>query len=155
MKERKSWTDWCSRKTITAINSFTLPKKNTATNSFRGPPLCSWIKSNWLFIQFIYLHNLSHNDHDIQVIAAYFCIFKLLSQIKTRLFAFIMQRIISFILYCSNDTSVIFLLSQVLIKFGNASLLNPADLTLQQRLTNRRLSPLGQHSQLPSAHFTV
>ncbi|XP_015612174.1 uncharacterized protein [Oryza sativa Japonica Group] len=46
------------------------------------------------------------------------------------------------------------LYSQVLIKFGNASLLNPADLTLQQRLTNRRLSPLGQHSQLPSAHFT-
>uniref|UniRef100_A0A0D3EP12 Uncharacterized protein n=1 Tax=Oryza barthii TaxID=65489 RepID=A0A0D3EP12_9ORYZ len=74
--------------------------------------------------------------------------------IKIRLFALIMQRIISFILYCSNDTSVIFLLSQVLIKFGSASLLNPADPTLQQRLTNRRPSLLGQHSQLPSAHFT-
>uniref|UniRef100_A0A0E0GYN6 Uncharacterized protein n=1 Tax=Oryza nivara TaxID=4536 RepID=A0A0E0GYN6_ORYNI len=45
-------------------------------------------------------------------------------------------------------------LNAILIKFGNASLLNPADLTLQQRLTNRRSSPLGQHSQLPSAHFT-
>ncbi|XP_052140719.1 uncharacterized protein LOC127760492 isoform X2 [Oryza glaberrima] len=44
--------------------------------------------------------------------------------------------------------------SQVLIKFGSASLLNPADPTLQQRLTNRRPSLLGQHSQLPSAHFT-
>ncbi|XP_066159997.1 uncharacterized protein [Oryza sativa Japonica Group] len=46
------------------------------------------------------------------------------------------------------------LYSQVLIKFGSASLLNPADPTLQQRLTNRRPSLLGQHSQLPSAHFT-
>uniref|UniRef100_A0A0E0MWK9 Uncharacterized protein n=1 Tax=Oryza rufipogon TaxID=4529 RepID=A0A0E0MWK9_ORYRU len=44
--------------------------------------------------------------------------------------------------------------NQVLIKFGSASLLNPADPTLQQRLTNRRPSLLGQHSQLPSAHFT-